>query len=124
VLEPFETIVDYTHRCLVLIRLDKAGHRLVKVPSYTPKWTAPLIDVGNDGTKEWESGMQWWGVHVKSDMNVRYTLDLKRTTNNTELRAIDTGAPDNGDDLVGYPFLSRLGVVGFNHRTHQFILYR
>jgi hypothetical protein len=27
-------------------------------------------------------------------------------------------------NILGYPFLSQLGVVGFNHRAQQFILYR
>jgi hypothetical protein len=123
VLEPFETIIDYTHRRVILIRLDKAGHRLAKVPAYTPRWTAPLIDVGDDGTMRWVSGPQWWGTMVQPGSGLDYTLDTLNVANNTLLRAIDTGGESNGGDFVGYPFLSRLGVVGFNHRTHQFILY-
>ena len=41
VLAQFETIIDYTHQRLVLIRLDQAGNRLVQVPAYTPAWSAP-----------------------------------------------------------------------------------
>jgi hypothetical protein len=114
VLGQFETIIDYTHKRVVLIKLDSAGNRLAKVPAYTPQWTAPLIDVplANDAR-------QWWGVHVKPD----FTLDTANTANNTLLKVMDTGAPTNGK-LLGYPFLSQFGVVGFNHRTHQFILYK
>jgi hypothetical protein len=122
-LEPFETIIDYTHRRVVLIRLDKAGHRLTQVPAYTPKWSAPLIDVGSDGRVKWVSGSQWWGMMVRPDSILDYTLDTLNAANNTLLRAIDTGYPTNDDDVLGYPFLSRLGVFGVNHRTHQFILY-
>ena len=25
---------------------------------------------------------------------------------------------------IGYKFLRKFGVVGFNHRTHQFIVYQ
>ena len=113
VLEPFETIVDYTHKRLILIRLDSAGHRMVDVPAYKPKWTAPLIDMPMAG-----DARKWWGIKVKPDM----TLDTANTANNTQTMAMDTGAGENGE-LLGYPFLSQFGVVGFNHRTHQFILY-
>jgi hypothetical protein len=125
-LEPFETIIDYAHRRLVLIRLDKAGHRLAQVPAYTPKWTSTLIDVGDDGRKRWVSGWQWWGIMVgaPSASSLAYTLDTLNPANNTLLRALETGGATNGDDCVAYPFLSGLGVFGINHRTHQFILYR
>jgi hypothetical protein len=117
VLEPFETIIDYTHRRVVLIRLDSAGHRLAAVPAYTPKWTAPLIDMPLA-----HDARQWWGIAVRPFVN---TVDTLTSANNTETKMMDTGTPtnDNDEDILGYPFLSQLGVVGFNHRTHQFILY-
>jgi hypothetical protein len=115
VLEPFETIIDYTHHRLVLIRLDAAGHRLASVPAYTPRWSAPLLDTGPAGQPP-----LWWGVAVRPDN----TVDTVTAANNTEHRTIDTGDPTNHDEMLGYTFLSALGVVGFNHRTHQFLLYR
>jgi hypothetical protein len=114
VLEPFETIIDYTHRRVVLIRLDPAGHRLAPVPAYTPKWTAPLIDMPLA-----HDARQWWGIAVRPDN----TVDTLTSANNTETKMMDTGTPTNDEDILGYPFLSQLGIVGFNHRTHQFILY-
>jgi hypothetical protein len=117
VLEQFETIIDYAHRRLVLIRLDSAGRRLAKVPLYTPRWTAPLIDIaGNGSPKYWGKSL---GIAVRSD-GILDTLDTRQ---NTDTLLMDTGAPDNDDGVLGYPFLSHFGVVGFNHRTHQFILY-
>jgi hypothetical protein len=38
--------------------------------------------------------------------------------------AVPIGAGVSFRNFLGYPFLSQLGVVGFNHRTHQLILYR
>jgi hypothetical protein len=114
VLEPFETIIDYTHRRVVLIRLDSAGHRLVAVPAYKPIWSTPLVDV-----ERYQDGQQFWGIAVRPDN----TLDTLNVAENTQTKVMDTGAPGDGE-LLGYPFLSHLGVVGFNHRTHQFILYR
>jgi hypothetical protein len=37
-----------------------------------------------------------------------------------------TAVPFNGgfSNILGYPFLSQLGVVGFNPRARQLILYR
>ena len=119
VLEPFETIIDYTHQRVVLIRLDSAGHRLANVPAYTPKWSAPIIDTAlytND--PQW----QFWGVATRAD----YTLDTLDASKNTVIHALDTGSPTNdaGLGLLGYPFLRPLGVVGFNHRNGDTILYR
>ena len=119
VLAQFETIIDYTHRRLVLIRLDSAGHRLVDVPAYTPRWSAPLLDLNCWNKNRWCA----WGVAVA----VRpegLTLDTLQTAKNTRPMELDTGAPTNWVNTVGYPFLHSLGVVGFNHRTHQVILYR
>lgn len=114
VLEPFETIVDYTHQRLILIRLDSAGHRLVDVPAYTPKKTLPLIDMPLFG-----DARKFWGVQVRPDL----TLDTANAASNTKTMPMDTGAGENGQ-MLGYPFLRQFGVIGFNHRTHQVILYR
>lgn len=115
VLSQFETIVDYQHQRLVLIRLDQAGHRRVAVPAYTPKWSAPLLELDR-----WNNAWRAWGIAVRPD----HTVDTLTAANNTTTVVLDTGAPTNDDETLGYPFLSHFGAVGFNHRTHQFILYR
>ena len=46
------------------------------------------------------------------------------TANNTVVHMMDTGAPVNDGNILGYPFLRQFGVIGFNHRTHQVILYK
>lgn len=125
VLRPFETIIDFRHRRLVLIRLDHAGHRLAVVPGYTPRWTAPLVDIARDA--DYYGVQHWWGLAVRPDR----TLDTLAPAANTVVRQVSTlpwayeGSPQAitwGD--LGYPFLRQFGVVGFNARTHQFILYR
>jgi hypothetical protein len=113
VYEQFETIIDYTHRRVVLIRLDQAGHRLVQVPAYTPKGTAPLVV---------ESAVA--GTDLKLAVGPDNTLDTLNTANNTQVKVLDTGSPSSDDSNLGYDFLSHLGVFGLNQRTHQFILYR
>jgi len=113
VLGQFETIIDYTNQRVVLIRVDSVGHRLAEVPGYKPTWSAPLIDVplAHDTRK-------WWGIAVRPD-DVLDTVNIAR---NAKVMVMDTGAATNGD-VLGYPFLSQLGVVGFNPRAHKFLLY-
>ena len=111
VYEQFETIIDYTHQRVVLIRLDPAGHRLINVPAYTPKWTAPLVvELAEAGT------------NLKLAVGPDNTLDTLTTANNTQVKLLDTGTPASQGDILGYDFLSHLGVFGLNQRTHQFIL--
>jgi hypothetical protein len=114
-LEPFEAIVDYTHRRVVLIRLDSAGHRMVQVPGYTPGWTGPLLSVPTG-----LPSIHALGIKV-GPWNI---LDTVHTVNNSQTKIIDTGAPSNGGRVLGYPFLSQFGAFGINQRTHQFILYQ
>jgi len=114
VFQPFETIVDYTHRRVVLIRLDSAGHRVVDVPAYPQRTTIPLSTIPEG------SGFTALGLAV-DPCNVLDTSDPAR---NLWIKMLDTGAPENQEDILGYPFLSHLGVFGVNQRTHQFILYR
>ena len=64
VLEPFETIIDYPHQRVVLIRLDSTGHRLAKVPEYTPKWITPLIDKNSSGVNHGLPPLIYWGIAV------------------------------------------------------------
>ena len=75
-LEGLETIIDYPHRRLILIRLDPSGRRLVEVPAYMPTTTVPLLPVIQIST---------WGVQVSlpgGDVEV-------------DTLAIDTGSPVN-----------------------------
>ena len=114
-IEPFEAIVDYTHKRIVLIRLDSVGNRMVNVPAYTPRWTEPLLSVPDP---------QFLGIHdLKIKVGPDNKLDTLDSIKNTETKTIDTGAPNDGGMMLGYPFLSQFGVFGINQRTHQFILY-
>ena len=115
VLEPFETIIDYTNRRVVLIRLDSAGRRLATVPGYTPRWHAPLLDVPTG-----IPGLASLGLAVSPCGK----LETDEPLNNVRIMTLDTGAPSDGGGILGYPFLSRRGVFGINQRTHQFMLYR
>jgi hypothetical protein len=71
-LAPFETIIDYAHQRLLLIRLDAAGHRLAPVPGYTPTTTLPLSLLHQ----------QYYGVAVEAGGRHGNLI-------------IDTGAPEN-----------------------------
>ena len=114
VFQPFETIVDYTHRRIVLIRLDAAGHRVVDVPAYTPRATMPLLSMPEG------AGFTALGLAV----DPCDSLDTSAPERNLWIKLLDTGSPSNGGNILGYPFLSGLGVFGINQHTHQFILYR
>ena len=125
VLAQFETIIDFRHRRIILIRLDAAGRRLAAVPAYTPRWSAPLVDVARDAA--YYGVQHWWGVAVRTDD----TLDTRVPAHNTVVRQISTlpWAYEEGPRAItwndlGYPFLRQFGVVGFNPRTHRFILYQ
>jgi hypothetical protein len=137
-LEAFESILDYAHQRLVLIRLDSAGHRLAQVPGYTPALTVPLVPIE-----------QWWGVIGLLNNKTADTLtfdtgdfantlaptvrpgqhfelmskvDLTLTGHLFPAVSFVVGMADS--DVLGAPFLQQQGVVGFNFRAHQFILYR
>jgi hypothetical protein len=144
-LEQFETVIDYTHRRLVLIRLDSVGRRLIPVSAYTPQWSAPLVDIPIG------KGKPWWGVQanlggeqttVFFDTGSASNYLTSATAERMSAHIVD-GTLDSlviagrsfgpivlrSDvipplDLLGFPFLSRLGAVGFNHRTQQFLLYK
>ena len=72
----FETIIDYPHQRLTLIRLDSAGRRLAAVPAYTPAATVPLVAYDDDH----------WGVRA-------------RMGDTTVTLLVDTGTP--ADNLPG-----------------------
>ena len=144
VMENFETIIDYTNQRLVLIRLDSTGHRMVQVPEYSPIGTLRLLPVG------WVTNPvhNYWGVLTHRGTKFDTLLvdtgsPGTDTTDEVSERAADQirkeflvgHAPtsiDLGDDgrkllvpkMLCYQFLHRLGVVGFNLRTHQLISYR
>ena len=114
-IEPFEAIVDYTNRRVVLIKLDSAGHRMAQVPGYTQRWSEPLLRIPSG-----LNGIEELGIKVDEGS----MLDTANAANNTQTRVIDTGAPENGEEVLGFPFLSQFGAFGINQRTHEFILYR
>ena len=145
-MEPFETIVDYTHQRVVFIRLDKAGHRLTDVPAYTPVGTVRLLPCATFLSDV----PQWWGILVHHATGLD-TIIVDTGTPESDIpqaeqyRAADQlktllvathRASPPADSLItvagekphinilGNQFLTRLGVVGFNFRTHQLILYR
>ncbi len=115
VFTPFETIVDYTHKRVVLIRLDSAGRRAIDVPAYTRKTSVPLPRVPT-------------GLGKMSGLSLAVTpcntLDTTDAMKNVIIKQIDTGSPEDGPAILGYPFLSSFGVFGINQQTHEFILYR
>ena len=150
-MEPFETIIDYTHQRLILIRLDASGHRLAAVPAYTPAATVPLVAI----IKRPHS---YWGVQAhmgdslvtlivdtggrnKLDKQMTQYLGTRVVPTNESLDETPLGTLDHlvlggrsydtlsfkinfEDTGLGFDFLNRLGVVGFNFRTHQLILYK
>ena len=182
-LAPFQTIIDYVHQRLVLIRLDAAGHPLAAVPAYTPATTLSLVPV-----MDWGEGKgRWWGVRVQGILandsdtlseNTEWLLDTGAPCNQFSIRtrkiraahlrpaseeAIqeerrisrkmlkaagekDDPSPDTLQildhldmaghsfdvlpfqpgllyDILGYPFLSQFGAVGFNLRTRALLFY-
>jgi hypothetical protein len=184
---PFETIIDYTHQRLILIRLDVAGHRLATVPLFTPAMTVPLVsDPGIPfsspfGMLRTAKGDHWavvgqvGGIGVDTlllDTGAPYNsmpgigklashvtpagVDATRMFNEgVDQIAKNSGVPVTGPrslvvldhltvagitfdtlpmtslesenlmiGVLGYPFLSRRGTVGFNFRLHQLAFYQ
>jgi hypothetical protein len=133
-LAPFETIIDYPHQRVIFIRLDSAGHRMADVPAYTPRATVPLVQ---------SRDKLHWGVEARVGTTVdTIIVDTGDPGNASEAQAADSllqavakgqlpfpvtpnayGHSQLGS-IIGYPFLRRLGVVGFNFRTRQLILYK
>jgi hypothetical protein len=113
VFESFETIVDYTNRRVVLIRLDSKGHRVVDVPAYPVRKALPLATV--------PMGAGFTALQLA--VGPCNKLDTSDPSRNLWIKMLDTGAPTDGGTILGYPFLSSFGAFGVNQRTHQFILY-
>ena len=146
-LEPFETIVDYRHQRVVLIRLDRGGRRLVAVPAYTPAGSVPLIPSTVPGHATEHSH---WGIEVRrgdivdsiivdtgsptSDIpesdqwrvadQLKHALLTDPHSGHRPPRTVTVSGEKGAMNLLCAPFLNRLGVVGFNVRTRQLILYR
>jgi len=141
-LTPFETIIDYTHRRLVLIRLDSAGRRLAQVQGYTPTDSMPLLFVENGhvavagrigdvvDTLALDTGnpipviltpttRQRVRAHI-----VGLKLDRLVVGTRTFDLLLAVPAMPYMPDILGYPVISQFGVVGINQRTHQLVLYR
>ena len=144
-MEPFETILDFVHQRLVLIRLDAAGRRLAKVPAYTTLGAVSLVParVGRG-----DESAHWWGIVVHHGgvadtllidsgtpgldafmtqvaERFRAALTANRPSGATAVNVLDHVALDDGHaEMLCYGFLAQLGVVGFNLRTHQLILYQ
>ncbi|MHB2033889.1 MAG: hypothetical protein ACYCVE_11040, partial [Gemmatimonadaceae bacterium] len=109
VFSPFETIVDYAHRRVVLIRLDSAGHRVINVPAYTPRAEVPLLTVPTG-----LGAMTGLGVAV----NPCGKLDTAHPENNLLIKQLDTGSANDNPSILGFPFLSNFGAFGINQKTH------
>jgi hypothetical protein len=146
-LAPFETIIDYTHQRLILIRLDAAGHRLVPVPAYQPATVLSLVPTadaqgygisartgGLTGVYHLDTGApdneitkvtrQRLGAHLVSQQNWgEWTLDTLSVGTHPYAQVPMTFSWF-GMDILGYPFLRALGTVGFNFRARQFVVYR
>ena len=140
-MEPFETIIDYGRQRLILIRLDPQGRRLASVPAYTPVGTVPLVPANIDPANAGVNAFFWWGLVGRrggkadslaldtgtpgqwsptTQAQASHQLEqLVRTGHDTRTVSFDGIYEGN----LGYAFLRPLGVVGFNLRTRQLILY-
>jgi len=146
-LAPFETIIDYTHQRLILIRLDAAGHRLVPVSAYQPAMVLSLIptadsqgygvsartggltgfyhlDTGAPENEVTKVTRQRLGAHLVSQQTWgEWTLDTLSVGTHPYAHVPMTFSwfPN---DILGYPFLRAFGTVGFNFRARQFVVYQ
>lgn len=150
-MEPFETIIDYTHQRLILIRLDAAGNRLAAVPAYTPAFTVPLVatndhehwgvegrlgatvdtlllDTGAPMNTLAAHTQQQWTSHMtdgSSGFFPAWILDSLQLGGHSFLQIPFLKVQGDGaHNVLGYPFLSHSGVVGFNFRKRQLVIYR
>ena len=58
----FETILDYVHQRVVLIRLDSTGHRLAAVPAYHLQRYCHLCLHRIGDTGGWRYISVWWWI--------------------------------------------------------------
>jgi hypothetical protein len=146
---PFETILDYRHHQMTLIRLDTLGHRLASIPRLQPVDSTALIhtpDADHYGVQAMvgdslvdlmidtgaernmlggfaQARLQSYLVPAGHDSTLDAPqVQIKRLgIGNTTYALPFTCQP--GADLLGYPFLSHLGVVGFNFQTMRVSIY-
>ena len=150
-MEPFEVIIDYIHQRMIWIRLDQAGRRMAAVPAYTPAATIPLVPV-KVHLLPTSYPAEWWGIEVSrggemdtllvdsgtqtetglSEVEQRLAADQlhqaalrNRAIGSTLVHTIALPESKAMDmNVLGYFFLHELGVVGFNIRARQLLLYR
>ncbi|HXC25169.1 MAG TPA: hypothetical protein VNU46_04575 [Gemmatimonadaceae bacterium] len=146
-LMPFETIIDYVHQRLILIRLDTVGHRLASVPAYILKETVPLVpladsqhlgvrvragslhedfllDTGAPDNELLLPSVQQLGVHLKPMPGWRtWTLDTMVVGGQTYANVPNFQDSFFQSNILGYPFLSTVGTIGFNFRTRHLLWY-
>lgn len=139
-LTSFETILDYRHRRLILIRLDSAGHRLIDVPAYTPVRTIPLTIVhqtflgvsitagGRRGVLALDTGMpsNVLNVATRKGLGIHLASTTQHDPNGNPVLVLDTlvvggqvyssvpfGASNGWPySFLGYPFLKMLSQEG------------
>ncbi|HXC24889.1 MAG TPA: hypothetical protein VNU46_03165 [Gemmatimonadaceae bacterium] len=140
-LVPYETIIDYQHQRLILIRLDTTGRRLAPVPTFTVVDSVPL-----------QPPFCWLHIKVRvGDVEKNLVLDTGTPISNVldtrggfsptldTLRigtrvfpavsfSLDGGVHPqieryNISGILGGPSLRQIGVFGINLRTHYLLFY-
>ena len=149
----FETIIDYRQHRLIFIPLDHAGRRLVALPGYTPVQTLPMW-VGNPNEGNWyvkaqlgsttdsvmldtggrnnevnADGVAALGSHLTpAGTNPRGNFPLFKLDQLTFagrlVKNVTFSRTESASFVLGNPFLSQQGVIGFNFRAGQFTVYR
>lgn len=99
--ESVETIIDYAHRRLILIRLDAAGRRLARVPRYTPVQRIPLLPVRMKGGAIEDALPEWWGIPARlGGVLDTVMLDTGSPLNNLMAMTADQMLPHVQDDSL------------------------
>jgi hypothetical protein len=147
---PFETIIDYRHHQLTLIRLDAEGHRLTSDPQFTPVDSVSFIHTPDEehyGVRatigdsvvelllDTGAGSNVLGGVAQARLQTYLTtvgydsvLDVPRM----RMKEVKIGKTSHsiifacrpGADLLGYPYLHQLGTIGFNLRARRLYIYQ
>jgi hypothetical protein len=147
--QPFEPIIDYAHQRLIVIRLDTAGHRRASAPHIALIDSISLIhtpDPEHYGiyTMVGDSAMNFL-LDTGAERNVIGGVAQARLQSylvpaghdsildrpQVRLPHMRLGHHDYellfgcqpGADILGFPFLSQLGMVGFNFQMMQLWIY-